>query len=175
MRQLVEVLDDVHDIDPDAASIVRPFAVCTGRSHIRRRNERRNPTRGNARSPSFTARSSMTTGHEFTATSAPEPVVASVARRTVTGLVDWESASVGPRSIDIAQHCGYNLLHERADAAAVFTRERERLTGRSFHRWADIAVIIGLLDSHRRHPPATQSRFEIEAMLQHAVNEIDSA
>jgi len=47
-------------------------------------------------------------------------------------------------SIDVA-HCRYNLIHERADAAEVFTREWERHTGRTFHRWADIAVIIGLL------------------------------
>jgi hypothetical protein len=77
-------------------------------------------------------------------------------RRAVTGLIAWESASVGPRSIDIA-HCRYNLLHQRSDATEVFMREWERHTGRTFHRWADIATIIGLLDSQRR-PPTSESR-----------------
>ena len=82
------------------------------------------------------------------------------------------AASVGPRSMDIA-HCRINLLYQGLDTAEVFTREREQHTGRTFHRWADIATIIGLLDSERRHPSAQRRRFDIEAMLQRAVNETD--
>ena len=74
--------------------------------------------------------------------------------------------------MDIA-HCRINLLYQGLDTAEVFTREREQHTGRTFHRWADIATIIGLLDSERRHPSAQRRRFDIEAMLQRAVNEID--
>ena len=76
--------------------------------------------------------------------------------------------------MDVA-HCRCNLLQARSDATEVFTREWERHSGQTFNRWADIAAIIGLLDSQRRHPPAHRERFEIEAMLQLAVNEIDSA
>lgn len=67
-------------------------------------------------------------------------------RRTVSGLVDWEAASVGPRSMDVA-HCRINLLYDGLDAADIFTRIWEQRTGRTFHRWADIATVIGLLDS----------------------------
>jgi aminoglycoside phosphotransferase (APT) family kinase protein len=93
-------------------------------------------------------------------------------RRTASGLVDWEAASVGPRSIDVA-HCRINLLHEGLDTADVFTRAWERHSGRTFHRWADIATIIGLLDAERRCPSARRMRHDIETMLQHAVDEID--
>jgi hypothetical protein len=72
-------------------------------------------------------------------------------------------------------YCRYNLLHERCDATEVFTREWEQHTGRTFHRWADIATIIGLLDSQRRHPPAGRERYEIEATLERAINDIDGA
>ena len=90
----------------------------------------------------------------------------------MTGLVDWESASVGPRSMDVA-HCRFNRLYEGLEAAEVFRREWERHTGRTFHRWADIATIIGLLDSERRNPPAHHRRFDIETMLQRAVHAIN--
>lgn len=93
-------------------------------------------------------------------------------RRCVSGLVDREAASVGPRSMDIA-HCRINLLYEGLDTADVFIHEWEHHTGRAFNRWADIATIIGLLDSERRHPSAQRKRFDIETMLQRAVNEMD--
>ena len=76
--------------------------------------------------------------------------------------------------MDVA-HCRINLLYDRLDTAEVFTREWEQHTGRTFNRWADVATIIGLLDSDRRHPPAHGRQHDIEAMLQRAVNEIDSA
>ena len=38
--------------------------------------------------------------------------------------------------------------------------------GRMFNRWADVATIIGMLDSDRRHPPAHGRQHDIEAMLQ---------
>jgi aminoglycoside phosphotransferase (APT) family kinase protein len=169
MRQLVEVLDDVHDIDADTASTVRPFRVYQQESYELPRWVTKPDVWERAieifhgpvldRDRTFIHR-------DFS----PGNVLWH--RRAVTGLVDWESASVGLRSIDIA-HCRYNLLHERSDATEVFTREWERHTGRTFHRWADMAVIVGLLDSNRRHPPPARERFEIEAILQRAIDEID--
>ncbi len=49
----------------------------------------------------------------------------------------------------------------------------EQRTGRTFHRWADIATVIGLLDTERRQPSAQRKRHDIETMLQRAVDEID--
>ena len=40
---------------------------------------------------------------------------------------------------------------------------------------ADIAVIIGLLDSHRRNQPPQRERFDIETMLQRSIDDIDGA
>jgi hypothetical protein len=57
----------------------------------------------------------------------------------------------------------------------VFTREWEQHNGRMLNRWADVATILGMLDSDRRHPPAHGRQHDIEAMLTRAVNEIDSA
>lgn len=171
MRQLVEVLDGVHDIDADTASMVRPFGVYAQESYElpkwvtkpdvweRAIEIFHGPVLDDDRT--FIHRDFY-----------PGNVL--WRRRVVTGLVDWESASVGPRSMDVA-HCRYNLLHERSDAIEVFTREWERHTDRTFHRWADIATIIGLLDSQRRHPPASRERYEVEAMLERAINEIDGA
>lgn len=171
MRQLVEVLDGVHAIDAEAAGMVRPFAVYRQQSYELPRWVTKPAVWGRAieifHGP--VCDDDRTFIHrDF------YPGNVLWHRKTVTGLVDWESASVGPRSIDVA-HCRYNLLFDRSDAAEMFTREWERHTGRSFNRWADIAVIIGLLDSQRHSAPAQLERFEIETMLQRAVDEIASA
>ncbi|HZX56796.1 MAG TPA: hypothetical protein VFE86_19065 [Ilumatobacteraceae bacterium] len=76
--------------------------------------------------------------------------------------------------MDVA-HCGINLLYDGFDTAEAFTREREQHSGRNLNGWADIATIIGLLDPHRRNPPAHRQRYDIEVMLTTAVNDIDSA
>lgn len=171
MRQLVEVLDDVHAIDADTARMVRPFAVYRQQSY---------------QLPKWVTRPAV---WERAIVIFHGPILDDDRafihrdfypgnvlwrRKTVTGLVDWESASVGSRSIDVA-HCRYNLLFDRSDATEVFTREWERHTGRIFNRWADIAVIIGLLDSQRHNAPSQRERFDIETMLQRAVDEADSA
>ena len=170
MRQLVEVLVDVHDIAAGEASTVRPFSVYAQESYVL---------------PKWVTKPAV---WERVIEIFHGPVLDEdrtfIHRdfypgnvlwhgRTVSGLVDWEAASVGPRSMDVA-HCRINLLYERLDTAEVFTREWEQHTGRTFNRWADIATILGLLDSERRHPSAQRKRFDIETMLQHAVNEIDS-
>jgi aminoglycoside phosphotransferase (APT) family kinase protein len=169
MRQLIDVLDDVHAIDAAAAREVRPFAVYAQDSYglpkwvtmpavwERAIEIFHGPVLDEDRT--FIHRDFY-----------PGNVLWQ--RRAVSGLVDWEAASVGPRSMDVA-HCRVNLLYEGLDAADVFTRLWERHSGRTFHPWADIATIIGLLDSERRNPPARSRRFDLEAMLQRAINEID--
>ena len=169
MRQLVDVLVDIHDIDPVAAAGVRPFAVYAQSSYALPKW---------ATKPAVWERAieifhgpvlddDRTFIHrDF------YPGNVLWHRRTVSGLVDWEAASVGPRSMDVA-HCRINLLYDGLDTADIFTRTWEQRTGRTFHRWADIATIIGLLDTERRQPSAQRKRHDIETMLQQAVNEID--
>ena len=155
MRQLVDVLADVHDIDPVTASAVRPFRgvhaglVCAAEMGDQPALWERaieifhGPILDDDRA--FIHRDFY-----------PGNVLWH--RRAVSGLVDWEAASVGPRSMDVA-HCRINLLYEGLDTADVFTQLWEQHTGRTFHRWADIATIIGLLDAERRHPSAHRKRF----------------
>ena len=169
MRQLIEILDDVHGIDSGTAAGVRPFAVyqhdsCTLPKWVTK--------------PAVWERAiELAAGPVLDDDSAfihrdfyPGNVLWH--RRSVSGLVDWESASVGPRSMDVA-HCRINLLYQGLDAEDIFTRMWERHTGRTFHPWADIATIIGLLDVYRRHPPSARDRTDIEAMLDRAIHQID--
>jgi len=61
--------------------------------------------------------------------------------------------------MDVA-HCRINLLWGQH-------------TGRTSHRWADIATIIGLLEANRLNSPALRQPTDIKMRLQRAINEID--
>lgn len=91
--------------------------------------------------------------------------------RRISGVVDWEVASIGPRSMDVA-HCRINLLYDNLSLAERFRQEWEVLTGYTFHPSADISTIIGLLDSYRRYPPAQRVRRDIETVLERAVSDL---
>ncbi len=63
--------------------------------------------------------------------------------------------------MDVA-HCRINLLYQGVDAAEVFvTRGWQTDTGCSFHRWAEIATIIGFLDAERRQPSPQRKRHDL--------------
>lgn len=89
-------------------------------------------------------------------------------RGRVTSVVDWQSACTGPPSVDIG-HCRANLLGYAPELADVFTRHAEEALGITFHPWADIAALIGMLDGLRRTPPRPSGRTAIEAAVAHAV------
>lgn len=82
-------------------------------------------------------------------------------RGRVSGVVDWASACLGPPSVDIG-HCRANFLGYAPDLADLYTQRAEHATGRSFHRWADIAALIGMLDGLRSHPPRPAGQRAIE-------------
>jgi aminoglycoside phosphotransferase (APT) family kinase protein len=82
-------------------------------------------------------------------------------RGRVSGLVDWQSASIGPPSVDVG-HCRMNLARYGVDVVDGFTARWEGRTGDSFHPWCDITTIIGALDGlrdgrHRTDHVATES------------------
>lgn len=78
----------------------------------------------------------------------------------VTGLVDWPAASIGSPSIDVA-HCRANLLGRfDIDVADRFTATWEELTGSRFNPWADIMIIIGMLDGLREDPHLNRASVE---------------
>jgi aminoglycoside phosphotransferase (APT) family kinase protein len=89
-------------------------------------------------------------------------------RGTVGGVVDWAGASTGPPSADVG-HCRVNLFPYGLAAAGRFTRAWENLAGASYHPWADIVTIIGLLDGLREEPPDQAERDVIEEVLAGAV------
>jgi aminoglycoside phosphotransferase (APT) family kinase protein len=89
-------------------------------------------------------------------------------RASVSGVVDWAGASTGPPSADVG-HCRANLFGYGLAAVARFTRAWENLAGASYHPWADVVTIIGLLDGLREEPPEPAERDVIETVLAQAV------
>lgn len=92
-------------------------------------------------------------------------------RRQLTGIVDWQSACVGPASIDVG-HCRLNMFHYSADQADQLRRAWERATGRAYDPWADVVSIIGILDTFRTHRRASTSLARIENALADAVSSL---
>jgi aminoglycoside phosphotransferase (APT) family kinase protein len=89
-------------------------------------------------------------------------------RSTVTGVVDWPNASIGPPSADVG-HCRANLFSYGPAAVSRFTRAWQDLTGATYNPWADVVTIIGTLDGLREEPPPAQERDVIEDALAQAV------
>ncbi|MGH8994849.1 MAG: aminoglycoside phosphotransferase family protein, partial [Acidimicrobiales bacterium] len=87
-------------------------------------------------------------------------------RGAVSGVVDWQSASIGPASADVA-HCRANLFGFSLDVADRFTESWERLTDERFHPWAEVVTIIGFLDGLPEDPGS--DRLVIEDALARAV------
>jgi aminoglycoside phosphotransferase (APT) family kinase protein len=90
--------------------------------------------------------------------------------RRVSGVVDWQAASIGPAVVDVA-HCRANLLGFDREVAERFTRLWEKASGATFHPWADLVTIIGFLDDLRSGWGA--DRYLVEDVLAQAVTELD--
>ena len=90
----------------------------------------------------------------------------------ITGVVDWQHASIGPAVIDVG-HNRLNLFFYDAALAELFTTTWERLTGADYHPWADIVAIIGALDQLRTQPPRQRARHAIDTAVATAVASID--
>lgn len=72
-------------------------------------------------------------------------------RGRVSGVVDWQSASIGPPSVDVG-HCRWNLVPYGQDVVERFTKYWESASGQRFDPWADLSTIIGCLDDLRAGP-----------------------
>jgi aminoglycoside phosphotransferase (APT) family kinase protein len=63
-------------------------------------------------------------------------------RGRVTGVVDWQAASIGPRAADVF-HCRGNLLgHFGRDAADRFLQIWQHITGADYHPWAETVMLV---------------------------------
>lgn len=94
-------------------------------------------------------------------------------RGSLTGIVDWQAAAVGPRSIDPG-HCRLNLLFSDRGQADHLKDVWERLSGRTYDPWADVACIVGVLDLLRTGRTST-ARLAIEGALRRAVADLSPA
>jgi aminoglycoside phosphotransferase (APT) family kinase protein len=90
-------------------------------------------------------------------------------RGRLSGVVDWQWACVGPRSIDPA-HCRLNLFHYNPTMADDVRSVWEQRTGLRFDPWADLASIIGTLDNIRARRAPNPAMWAIEAALKAAVS-----
>ena len=91
-------------------------------------------------------------------------------RRQVSGVVDWQAASVGPAVVDIA-HCRSNLLAFDRRVADRFTAIWIQESGADFHPWADVVTIVGFLDDLRSGWGS--ERHLLEDLLADAVAKLD--
>ena len=82
-------------------------------------------------------------------------------RSHLSGVVDWESASLGPVHVDLG-HCRLNFFYGTSALADLLVRVWEQITGGTYNPWADIAAIIGVLDDLRTtpRPPSTRKALE---------------
>jgi aminoglycoside phosphotransferase (APT) family kinase protein len=90
-------------------------------------------------------------------------------RQQLSGLVDWQWACMGPRSIDPA-HCRLNLFQYSPTMADEVRTVWEQRSGLTFDPWADLASIIGTLDDLRRRRDPNAATWAIETALKNAVH-----
>lgn len=93
-------------------------------------------------------------------------------RGVVSGVVDWQGASIGPACSDVA-HCRANLFRYGLEAADRFTAAWEQLSGERYHPWAEVVTIVGFLDGLRDDPGS--DRFTLEDALARAVADLGPA
>lgn len=93
-------------------------------------------------------------------------------RGAVSGVVDWQSASIGPAAVDVG-HCRANLLGYGQHAVERFTHLWEQAAGMTYHPWSDVVTLIGFLDDLRGDWGS--DRLAVEAMLAAAVSELNEA
>jgi aminoglycoside phosphotransferase (APT) family kinase protein len=89
-------------------------------------------------------------------------------RRELSGLIDWQWACVGPRSIDPA-HCRLNLFQYNPRMADEVRSVWEQRSGLTFDPWADLVSIIGTLDNIRGRRDPNAAMWVLEAALKAAV------
>ena len=89
----------------------------------------------------------------------------------LTGLVDWQSAGIGPASIDPG-HCRLNMLYYDPAMADHLRSLWEQRSQRTYDPWADVTAIIGVLDSLRSTKNPSRSHLAIEDTLTRAVADL---
>jgi aminoglycoside phosphotransferase (APT) family kinase protein len=91
-------------------------------------------------------------------------------RGRVSGVVDWQAASIGPRTADV-WHCRGNLLgHFGVDVADRFLQIWTSITGADYNPWAETVMLIdaiGWLGS-----PGSEQAADLERLLAQRLAEL---
>jgi hypothetical protein len=90
-------------------------------------------------------------------------------RGAVSGVVDWQATSIGPPPVDVG-HCRVNLLSFGRPVADRFTRLWEQASGMTYHPWADVVTVVGLLDDLRSGWGS--ERYQLEELLADSVAQL---
>jgi aminoglycoside phosphotransferase (APT) family kinase protein len=167
--RLADLLPIIHSAPDPPPRLIRPYAPYA---------QTNNDPPGWARHPKAWAQA-------VKIASAPAPDVAAVLiqrdfhpgnvlwrRGIVSGVVDWQAASIGPAAIDVG-HCRVNLLTFGRQVADRFTRLWERASGMTYDPWADVVTIVGFLDDLRSERGSED--YLLEDLLADAVAESGGA
>jgi aminoglycoside phosphotransferase (APT) family kinase protein len=90
-------------------------------------------------------------------------------RGKVSGVVDWQSASIGPAAVDVGD-CRANLLGFSREVAERFTQMWEQASGMAYHPWVDVVTVMDFLDDLR--DDWGSDRLLMEDMLAAAVSKM---
>lgn len=93
-------------------------------------------------------------------------------RGIVSGVADWQAASIGPGIVDVG-HCRVNLLSFGRPVADRFTHLWEQVSGLTYHPWADVVTVVGFLDDLNSDPGSEDHR--LEGLVVDAVAELGKA
>jgi aminoglycoside/choline kinase family phosphotransferase len=90
-------------------------------------------------------------------------------RGAMSGVVDWQSASIGPADVDVG-HCRANLLGFSRSVADRFTHLWEKAAATTYHPWIDVVTVMDFLDDLR--DDWGSERLVVEEVLASAVREL---
>lgn len=90
-------------------------------------------------------------------------------RGRVTGLVDWQAASIGPGSVDVG-HCRVNLLRFGLTPPRPSPVAGSVSPGLTYEPWADVVAVVGFLDGLRDDPGSDAHL--VEALLARALGDL---
>jgi aminoglycoside phosphotransferase (APT) family kinase protein len=88
---------------------------------------------------------------------------------TVSGVVDWQAACIGPPAVDVG-HCRTNLFQYGLDVADRFSAIWERISGGLYDPWSEIVSILGVSGVFAREPGPERSAMEVA--LSRAVSDV---
>lgn len=92
----------------------------------------------------------------------------------VSGVVDWQAASIGPPSVDVS-HCRGNLIGRFGlDVADRFTKIWQEVSGQSYHPWAEAAMAVDALSWRGISRRAPREQRDIEDSIARALAELSA-